>query len=613
MVSQRPWYSRAWASAVTTVSPRRGAFVDHFARMHYERDYRDGVLLAMRSNYGYKHAEQGDGKTPFRSGRGIFSRSADAQILTGLHHRRLREFARELVRDDAVACGLAASWVRNVVGTGITDRSATGDDATDDAIDAEWGALKDDLFPAERITWAEAQRILVRRLFVDGDVFVIRSMRPDGRIGFELVEGDRVRTPLDAGQVIAPDGYVREGVERDKAGRILAYWVARQHPGDQVVTGSVGKIPVPPLSAVDFVRVPADDCYHLKGPGRPGESRTPSALHAVIQDLRDLDLLVVAVLKRIQMAACFAMFIETSNAIPDLVAATARKYHYQISQDLVPGMIYILRPGERAVFSNPNFPLPDVDKFVQALARRIGAALGISWQIVLADFSQANFASQRADKLEAEATFAIPQQRVIDCIAWIRRVALEDATLRPGGLMVDAADLAQVAWIPPRKKWVDPEKQAKADKLDVEAGFACKRDKVAERGGDWQEVTRQCLREERFELDERSALGLSTPGEDLERALDTYGKAVRAGAITPVAEDEEHFRQLLGLPELPAGAREAWADEPTRRPITLTPPEQEPAPTDEPGSSEDADGELELVGAAAGDRGFHEPINGGGR
>jgi hypothetical protein len=48
---------------------------------------------------------------------------------------------------------------------------------------------------------------------------------------------------------------------------------------------------------------------------------------------------------------------------------------------------------------------------------------------------------------------------------------------------------------------------------------------------------------------------------------------VRAGALTPQTDDEENFRQKMGLPAMSEDAKAAWAeDEGVRRPITLTQP-----------------------------------------
>lgn len=55
----------------------------------------------------------------------------------------------------------------------------------------------------------------------------------------------------------------------------------------------------------------------------------------------------------------------------------------------------------------------------------------------------------------------------------------------------------------------------------------------------------------------------------IKEVVDAFGVAVRAGVITPTLDDEEHFRQQLGL-ATPAVVKEAWdEDGGFRRPITL--------------------------------------------
>lgn len=65
--------------------------------------------------------------------------------------------------------------------------------------------------------------------------------------------------------------------------------------------------------------------------------------------------------------------------------------------------------------------------------------------------------------------------------------------------------------------------------------------------------------------------------EDVKRTVDSYGVAVRAGAITPIQADEEHFRTLIQLPEINEAVEQAWKDAGGfRTPITLK-VEEEPA------------------------------------
>ncbi len=68
----------------------------------------------------------------------------------------------------------------------------------------------------------------------------------------------------------------------------------------------------------------------------------------------------------------------------------------------------------------------------------------------------------------------------------------------------------------------------------------------------------------------------------MKPVIDAYGVAVRTGAISPQAEDEDSFRSKLGLPPMSAAAKNAWdADHGVRRPITIapTPTNQTASPT----------------------------------
>jgi len=483
--------------------------------MDADPDYRDAALLGLRLR-GYRNAEFSKQQSPWV---GLASpRSADAEILGDLS--TLRRRARQLGRDDPIASGLINTFETNVVGCGIRAQSVTASNLKNNRIEAAWDGVKDSLFPAEDLPWFEVQRLLISRLLEDGEVFVKRSS-VDDRPFFELIEGDRVETPLNA-ILTDPKGEIRSGVERDRYGRRTGYWIRKRHPGDTVLpTVTIGVRPVAPtLSAVQFDRVPAEDVRHLRLVNRPGQTRGVPMLHAVLQDLKDLDLLILAALKRVQVAACLAVFLESSESVSNLLDVTAQKTGYLMDQDLTPGGIFKLFPGEKVSTVNPNFPIPDLDVFVRLLARRIGASLGISWQIVLKDFSEANYSSARTDLLEARQTYTLHQRRLVDCaLGWIRQSALEDLVLR-GDLRASPDDIRAVSWVTPGWQWVDPQKEAAAAEIELRTGTTTLRDIAASKGKDWEEIMRQRSREK-------------------ELAAELGVEETPAPSPAPVAQDED--------------------------------------------------------------------------
>lgn len=56
----------------------------------------------------------------------------------------------------------------------------------------------------------------------------------------------------------------------------------------------------------------------------------------------------------------------------------------------------------------------------------------------------------------------------------------------------------------------------------------------------------------------------------MKSMIDAYGVGVRAGTITPTAEDEKLWRDLMDLPDMSSAVTNAWKEDGGfRRPITL--------------------------------------------
>lgn len=520
---QPPWYRRLAFGALGLVAPGRARVARHEDRYANDEPYRQAWDSYLRLRE-YSHARTRGSQSPWFD---MGARSADAEILADLE--RLRDRSRDAARNDAVAAGILRAFRDGVVGAGVELRS-TVDGERGDGIDEVWRELRDDLFPSETgASWGTVQRILAARRFEDGDVLVKRARYP-GRaaLGFELVEGDRLGSPLDVHTHMADptEGQTRAGVERDRYGRVRAYWVSKVHPGDTALPGVIyGRIPrVPTTSAVDYVRVPVEDAKLFANRLRPGQSRGVPLLHSCLQDTRELGLLVEAVLKQSQMAACLALFIESGD---DLLEQIGRKrnYGYLTDQDIQPGMLFRLLPGEKAHTVTPGMRPPDVNALVLLIARRIGTAVGVSWQVVLSDFSESTYSSARVDQIEAAATWCVIRSELVDVLRWVRHHALLDAKLRgdPRLAGVSEDEIRACTAIPPGRPWVDPQKEAAGVEIKLRVGLTTLRDEAAAQGKDWEDLLRQRAAERKL-ADE---LGL------------VLGEPQPAAAPAPLEDDDE--------------------------------------------------------------------------
>lgn len=443
--------------AVGLFSPRSAALRAHFRRMASDPQYGALVLGLLRAR-GYRAAQPSDGKTPWLGG----SQSADAEILNDLPALRCR--SREINRDDPIGAGLTSSFVRNVIGTGLRPQARMDDAGKNKKLEAVWTERTKSLYPADDLLHAEAQSLLLTKVLEDGDVLVKqgkRPYRPQEPVWFEVIEAERLATPLNA-KPRDPEGEIRDGVEKDRYGRVVAYHIRKRHPGDTFQT--------PQANLDEFIRASRDICRHLKITRRPGQTRGVPLFHAILQDLRDLDLLLLASLKRVQIAACLSVFLKSDQDTENMLDVTAEKYGYKLDQALEPGMIFKLHPGEEPFTLLPNFPTPELEPFIVMIARRIGAALGVSWQVVLKDFAKSTYSSARTDLLESRQVYVwLMGWFVSKQLDWEWRAVMEDARLR-GDRRLDGvtdADIERVQWFGDGWRWIDPLKEAQANAVGL--------------------------------------------------------------------------------------------------------------------------------------------------
>jgi lambda family phage portal protein len=485
--------------------------------MESDPDYRESVLAAVRSR-GYRAAGTDDTRSPWVSGN--WGRSADGHILFELP--RIRERSRELCRDDPIASGVIGTMVDQCIGPGILAQARTGSKKKDNRIEAVWDRIKDTLHPQEEITYSEAQRLKFRKTLEDGDVFVAKFF-PKGLDGlrFQIIEADRCRHPGGlSGSTYLPEGHeIRDGVQRTPEGIREKYWFLKHHPGEILggIFGGVGAAVATYSSfaggsIADFLSMDPEDVRHLRRIQRPGQTRGVPWFHSVMQDLRDLDLLIIASLKRTQVAACLSAFITSDLPLDQFVDITAEKYGYKMNQQLEPGAMWKLYPGETITTLNPNFPTTPLLDFIIALARRIGSGLGLSWQTILRDYSASNYSSARTDLLGDRLTYRSWQRWFIDyCLGWERFQVLmhaRDIDGLPELRDCSDEDLASVRWQPPGWPWVDPQREARAAELKLLSGLTTIRDEAAGEGKDWEDLIYQKSLEEKFQRDSRIELGL---------------------------------------------------------------------------------------------------------
>lgn len=401
---------------------------------------------------------------------------SDPNAANGPALTMLRSTARDLVRNNGWAKNALRAIGRNTVGWGIIPKPTNaGSQLTlKRARDLwrQWGETCQCDFDG-RHNFYGLQRVAMEAIAESGDVIIRRRRRPvsDGLaipLQLQVLESDYLDLTRD-GQLVETGGRIIQGVEFDKLGRRVAYWLYREHPGaNAVLKGNMFRSD----------RVPAEDVIHVYRMDRPGQIRGVSWYASAIVRLKDFDEYDDATLMRQKIAACFAAFVTDVDGtgatigIPDSVDENAESFE--------PGLISYLPPGKQVTFGNPP-TVNEHESYSSTNLHAIAAALGVTYEDLTGDYSQVNFASSRMARIahwgnvhDWRWNILIPQ--MCDGVwAWAMDAALIAGTLRE----TPAAD-----WTPPPMPMLEPDKEGLAYMRMVRTGMMTHDQMVREQGGD---------------------------------------------------------------------------------------------------------------------------------
>lgn len=422
--------------------------------------------------------------------------SADASIRSDF--RLLRDRARQLVRDNAYAQRFVSATSDNVVGPDghrlqalVTAADGSPDRATNAAIEEAWDdwqlaehASLDGMLPFRDVValavemWAQDGEALLR--FFDG------ADNPHG-FAVQLLDADM----LDHTMMRAPaDGVneVRMGVERDRKGKPVAYWLYERHPNDLAPGGSIAEGAV-------RVRVPAADVVHLFTVRRPGQTRGVTDLAAVMSDLHMLGGYQEAELVAARTAAA-SMFFFTQTKDADGIDPDAEA---SVPLEAEPATGHVLPPGYDVKQFSAEHPTSAFPVFVTAILRAIASGLGLSYSLLTGDLTGASYGSQRDGSLKERDRWRV-KQRLVSALVyrrtylrWMRMAALTRRLKLP---TQDVARYQRHRWLPRGWTWIDPKKDIEAAALEVAYGFTTRTEVAAMNGRDFADVVAQLADEE---------------------------------------------------------------------------------------------------------------------
>jgi lambda family phage portal protein len=413
-----------------------------------------------------------DGATSGRRTDGWVTASSSASAEMFGARGKLRDRARDLVRNNPYATKAVSDYHNYVIGTGIVPRVKLVADERKKYKEV-WKRWSNECDPEGLNDFGGLQSLIAGSEFESGEVFVRFRNRyaSDGLkipLQIEVLEADYLDTLKNNEGV---GNRIIQGIEYNVFGKRVAYWMHKEHPGN-----------LSSYSTLASVRIPAEDIIHVFRRTRPGQPGGVTAFYPVITRLKDLADYQDAELMRKKIASCFVAFVkQAGDASSPLGNAEVDKKSGDRIEKMKPGMIGYLKANEDVEFGSPSSD-GEYSPFVNSKLHEVAAGLLTTYDRLTGDLSQANYSSLRAGGLGFKRSIERVQYQLYCfrlCHAIQKRV-YETAAIAG---MIDNID-APTDWMPPPMDMVDPIKDAQAEILLTRAGMQTWKQMVDKQGYD---------------------------------------------------------------------------------------------------------------------------------
>ena len=479
-------------------------------------------------NSGYSESGASHGK---RSMKGWIADSRSPVEDIDMNLFSLRQRSRSLYMGAPLATSAIKSYLTNVVGSGLKCHPK---------IDYEFlGLSRDEAKEWEKHTmrefalWAdekhcdatkvnnfhEMQGLALTSWLLNGDSFALVDSEPPTpfmpySLRIHLIESDRVTNPNTTafsgltGQVwfnTENGNRVYNGVELDDNGGIIAYHVCNFYPNSFIPTMQLRK----------WTRISAfakntgmANILHIMQSERPEQYRGVPLLAPVIESLKQLTRYIDAELVASVINGFFTAFIKSALPTGDMIFDEAQDPSEKVDNtdfgyELGPGTINRLMPGESVDIADPKRPSQNFDAFVSSMAKYIGAAIEVPYELLMKSFD-ASYSASRAALLEAWKSFRMRRTWLARGFCqptyelWLSEAVARGRINAPGFFddPIIRKAWTKAEWNGPSPGQLDPLKEVLASQKKVDVGFSThERETIELNGGDWDSNMESIIRE----------------------------------------------------------------------------------------------------------------------
>jgi lambda family phage portal protein len=404
----------------------------------------------------------------------------------------IRNRARDSSRNDWSGESAVQKRVTHLVGIGITPRFKGIDDKDRkrEIIDL-WNDFAQ-VADADCVLNIYGLQSLVVRTWIDGgECFARRRARFDDEglpVPFQIQLLEPEMVPLldtDSYAGLPAGNIIRSGIEFNRRGKRVAYWVYKQHPGDvQMVT----------IDAEALVRVAASDMCHVFRPLRPGQLRGVSLLAPILPRLRNIESYDDATLERQKLANMLVGFISRTLPAAPGEANIDPLTNQPIEEEgpsgpllgLQPGLMQELDDGQKVEWSNPPEAGTTYSDYMRTQHMGTAAAAGIPYELFSGDILNISDRTLRVlineyrrlgEQEQWQIVIPMFCQRVIEWFA-------QGAVFAGKAAETEFDAIRRVEHAPHGWAHIHPVQDPTGKKLEVDAGFISRASVIGAKGDD---------------------------------------------------------------------------------------------------------------------------------
>ncbi|MCO4782687.1 MAG: phage portal protein [Candidatus Cloacimonetes bacterium] len=381
----------------------------------------------------------------------------------------MRDRTRQGARDNEYIIQYINYMIANVIGPeGIRLQVKTSNKKVNKLLESKWKEFcrRKNFSIDQSVSCCEAQALALRSLLIDGEYIIKKEMvviadKPTFAIRF--INPDR----LDENNTsYSETNDIKMGIEKDSLGRVLNYHILKGNPRAYFID------PKARLSQ----SIPSKQIIHGFVIEFVDQVRGIPKIQSVLTRLKLLSRYDKAVLVAVIISAqTMGFFTKDLNDSELDEYGDEQEEQEPLYIEAEAGSFQELPPGYNLQEFDPKFPQDNYENFTTRQLQAISSGLGCSYSALSSDLTKVSYSSMRQGALNDRESFKQLQSILVH--QFLQPIFEEFLSFERdfgNDILISSRSfdfLNQAKWQCRRWDWVDPLKDASANKTNVESGF----------------------------------------------------------------------------------------------------------------------------------------------